>query len=147
VKALNRVQTCFEEGALRHVEPSKGKAFNSLAFAGEWLNEAATNLASGSYRSALASAYLAMFHAARAILFRDGIREKSHYCVGAYLETYVDQGKLESQWVEVFDRLRSARHTDQYSFEARPTKEELEAKLNTAREFVSRMQKLLEETG
>jgi uncharacterized protein (UPF0332 family) len=141
------VQTCFEEGALRHVEPSKGKAFNSLAFAGEWLNEAATNLASGSYRSALASAYLAMFHAARAILFRDGIREKSHYCVGAYLETYVDQGKLESQWVEVFDRLRSARHTDQYSFEARPTKEELEAKLNTAREFVSRMQKLLEETG
>jgi uncharacterized protein (UPF0332 family) len=129
------------------VEPSKGKAFNSLAFAGEWLNEAATNLASGSYRSALASAYLAMFHAARAILFRDGIREKSHYCVGAYLETYVDQGKLESQWVEVFDRLRSARHTDQYSFEARPTKEELEAKLNTAREFVSRMQKLLDETG
>jgi uncharacterized protein (UPF0332 family) len=129
------------------VEPSKGKAFNSLALAGEWLNEAATNLASESYRSALSSAYLAMFHAARAILFRDGIREKSHYCVGAYLETFVDQGKLESQWVEVFDRIRSARHTDQYSFEARPTKEELEAKLNTAREFVSRMQKLLEETG
>jgi len=147
VKALNRVQTCFEEGSLRHVAPSKGKAFNSLAFAGEWLNEAAINLASGSYRSALSSAYLAMFHAARAILFRDGIREKSHYCVGAYLETYVEQGKLEGQWVAVFDRIRSARHTDQYSFESIPSKEELEAGLKTAQEFVSRMQKLLEETG
>jgi len=43
--------------------------------AGEWLDEAEKNMAAEAYRSALASAYLAFFHAARTVLFRDGVRE------------------------------------------------------------------------
>ena len=67
-------------------------------------------------RSAISSAYLAVFHSARAVLFRDGVREKSHYCIGLYLQKYVEEGTLEEEWPMLFDRIRSVRHADQYSF-------------------------------
>jgi len=79
------------------------------------------------------------------VLFRDGVREKSHYCVGVYLEKYVDEGVLEEDWVLIFDRIRSVRHTDQYSFRTHPSKEEVDSGIDIAGKFVDRMEKLLEE--
>ncbi|PKK81154.1 MAG: HEPN domain-containing protein [Thermoplasmata archaeon HGW-Thermoplasmata-2] len=131
---------------LRRVEPSKGKALESINLSKEWLEEAEKNAKSKAFRSALSSAYIAMFHSARAILFRDGIREKSHYCVGVYLSDYVERGLLEAEWVSMFDRMRTARHTDQYSFDLSPTSEEVESAIDTAKSFVARMERLLKET-
>jgi len=115
--------------------------------AGEWLDEAKKNAAAEAYRSALASAYLAFFHAARTVLFRDGVREKSHYCVGVYLEKYVEQNVLEEKWVMLFDRMRSARHTDQYSFHPRPSSEEVESAMKAAESFIERIARLMRETA
>ncbi|NLH21235.1 MAG: HEPN domain-containing protein [Methanothrix sp.] len=98
-------------------------------------------------RSALSSAYLAVFHSARAVLFRDGVREKSHYCIGLYLQRYVEEGSLEENWPMLFDRIRSMRHADQYSFMARPTGEEVQAGIDLAERFIERMERLLQETG
>jgi len=72
-------------------------------------------------RSALIAAYMGYFHAARAVLFRDGVREKSHYCIGVYLESYRERGLLEDEWVLQFDHMRGMRQNDQYSRDARPT--------------------------
>jgi len=100
----------------------------------------------GALRSAVSSAYLAVFHAARAVLFRDGVREKSHYCIGLYLQRYVEEGSLEEDWPMLFDRIRSVRHADQYSFMAKPTEEEVQAGIDLAEKFIERMEKLLNET-
>ena len=94
-------------------------------------------------RSALSSAYLAVFHSARAILFRDGVREKSHYCIGLCLQKYVEEGILEEEWPMLFDRVRSLRHADQYSFQGKPAKEEVQAGIDLAERFIERMQRLL----
>ncbi|RLI81696.1 hypothetical protein DRP07_06850 [Archaeoglobales archaeon] len=110
VKFLGSFLRCFKKGLLRYAEPSKEKSQESIKLAKEWLNEAIINFESGALRSALASAYLAVFHFARAILFRDGVREKSHYCVGVYLEKYVRQNLLEGKWIAFFDGIRSIRH-------------------------------------
>lgn len=134
---------CFKQGLLRKVEPSDGKSKESIVQAEEWLNEAMINCEAGAFRSALSSAYLSLFHAARAVLFRDGIREKSHYCVGVYLEKYVEKGELEEEWILIFDRMRSTRHADHYSFYSHPTFEEIQSHINTAKEFIERMKKLL----
>ncbi|WP_052353281.1 HEPN domain-containing protein [Methermicoccus shengliensis] len=136
-------EECFRRGLLRYVEPSKEKSQESIKRAKEWLNEAMINFESGAFRSALLSTYLAVFHSARAVLFRDGVREKSHYCVGVYLEKYVNQNLLEEKWVVVFDRMRSTRHEDQYTFHA-PTSEEVKSSIDTARQFIKRMEELLE---
>ncbi|WP_424353857.1 HEPN domain-containing protein [Methanobacterium sp. MBAC-LM] len=74
---MNDLENCFNRGLLRPVEPSKEKGELSIKQAREWLEEAKRNLENEAYRSAQISTYLALFHSARAILFRDGIREKS----------------------------------------------------------------------
>ena len=143
---MKNIDDCFELGLLRKTEPSHSKSERSLLSAREWLSEARKNLEAEALRSALSSAYLAVFHSARAVLFRDGVREKSHYCIGLYLQRYVEDGSLEEDWPMLFDRIRSVRHADQYSFMARPTDEEVRAGIDLAERFIERMVRLLKET-
>jgi len=132
---------------LRRVTPSADKARQSMKRAEKWLEEAEKSLNNELYDSCLISSYLAMFHSARAVLFRDGWREKSHYCIARYLEEmYVKKGKLEREWIDLLDRLRETRHADQYEVSYFATREEAESALTIAFEFVKRMERLLEET-
>lgn len=147
MKDLKSIDDCFERGLLRRVEPSRIKSEKSLLSARDWLSEAEKTLEAGALRSAVSSAYLAVFHSARAVLFRDGVREKSHYCIGLYLQRYVEEGSLEEDWPMLFDRIRSVRHADQYSFMARPTDEEVQAGIDLAERFIERMERLIEEIG
>ena len=146
MRDLKSIDDCFERGLLRRVEPSRTKSEQSLLSARDWLSEAEKNLEAGAFRSAVSSAYLAVFHSARAVLFRDGVREKSHYCIGLYLQKYVEEGSLEDDWPMLFDRIRSVRHADQYSFMAKPTEEEVHEGIDLAERFIERMEKLLGET-
>ena len=143
---LKNLDDCFERGLLRKVEPSRIKSDQSLLQAADWLSEAEKNLEAGALRSAVSSAYLAVFHSARAVLFRDGVREKSHYCIGLYLQKYEHEGALEEEWPMPFDRIRSIRHSDQYSFMAKPTEDEVLAGIDLSKRFIERMQRLLRET-
>lgn len=142
---LKNIDDCFERGLLRKVEPSRTKSDQSLIQARDWLSEAKKNFKAEAYRSALSSAYLVIFHSARAILFRDGVREKSHYCIGLYLQKYVEKGTLEEEWPMFFDRIRSVRHADQYLFMAKPSKEEVPSGIDLAERFIERMLRLLNE--
>ena len=144
---MKNIDDCFRLGLLRRTEPSRSKSDQSLLSAREWLSEAKKNLVAQALRSALSSAYLAVFHSARAVLFRDGVREKSHYCIGLYLQRYVEEGSLEEDWPMLFDRIRGVRHADQYSFMARPTGEEVQAGIDLAERFIERMEGLLQETS
>lgn len=146
MRDLKSIDDCFERGLLRRVEPSRTKSEQSLLSARDWLSEAEKNLEAGAFRSAVSSAYLAVFHSARAVLFRDGVREKSHYCIGLYLQRYVEEGSLEEDWPMLFDRIRSVRHADQYSFMAKPTEDEVHEGIDLAERFIERMEKLLGET-
>ncbi len=140
-------ERCVRKGLLRRVTPSADKARQSIKRAERWLEEAEKSLNSGLYDSCLITSYLAMFHAARAVLFRDGWREKSHFCIARYIEEmYVKKGKLEREWIDLLDRLRETRHADQYDVSYFATREEAESMLNIAFEFVERMEKLLEES-
>jgi uncharacterized protein (UPF0332 family) len=58
----------------------------------------------------------------------------------------MEQGVLENDWVLIFDRMRSLRHTDSYSFRIHPTREEVEYGIGIAGEFIDRMEKLLNKT-
>lgn len=52
----------------------------------------------GEHKWVTVQAYYAMFHAARALLYAEGYREKSHYCLSvALLELYVDTSKIKSR--------------------------------------------------
>ena len=143
---MNKLNECFRRSLLRKVKPSKIKSRQSLQQADKWVKESHKNLSSGAYSSAQLSIYLIIFHAARAVLFRDGVREKSHYCIGIYLESYHKEGFLEEDWILLFDRMRSERHSRQYSFQAEPIPDEIKSGIKSAEDFSQRIKKLLEET-
>ena len=75
----------------------------------------------------------------------DRIFIASHFCIGVYLETYVESGRLEEEWVVLFDHVRGLRQADQYSLDARPTQEEAEAAIHGADRFINRMEDLIRE--
>ena len=135
---------CLKLGLLREIPPSKENAKQSLKAAKEWLKECERNMSGAAYNSCILSAYLAMFHSARALLFRDGFREKSHACLARYLEAkYVRGNKLEGEWVDLLDRYRDLRHDDQYGMSITVIKEDAEEAYGTAKKFVERMTNLL----
>jgi len=134
---------CMREGLLRKIPPSKDKATQSLKKAREWLKEAENSLKGDAFNSSILASYMVMFHAARAILFFDGFREKSHACVARYLEEkYVKTGKLNKKWVELLDHNREIRHNDQYNLSFFSTKEEAENALKSANDFFAEMDNL-----
>ena len=135
---------CIKENLLRNIPPSKEKAEGSIKASKKWFEEGEKDFKVDAFNSSIMSSYIAMFHSARAILFFDGFREKSHYCVARYLEEkYVKKKLLESKWVVVLDHYRELRHHDQYSISFFATKEEAESAIKTAKEFVERMGRLL----
>lgn len=107
------------------------------------LEEAGKNLDVGAFDSCVTSSYMAMFRAARAILFRDGVREKSHYCLARYLDLHVGRGELEQKWVDLLDRIRDVRHAGHYDLSHSSTVEEAESCLEATKRFSEAMEKLL----
>ena len=135
---------CIKENLLRKIPPSKDKAIQSIKKANRWLKEAGSSLKASAFNSSVLASYMAMFHAARSILFIDGYREKSHACVARYLEEkYVKTGKIEKKWIELFDHYREIRHTDQYSVSFSATEEEAKKAIKSAAEFLERMKRFL----
>src|SRR3972149_3497878 len=138
-----RFENCIEKGLLRKIPASKDNAVRSINKAESWLKEAEKSFQGEAYDSSVLSSYLAMFHSARAILFIDGYREKSHACVARYLEEkYVKTGKLERKWVELLDHSREIRHDDQYNLSFISTREDAEHALESARDFLLAIENL-----
>jgi uncharacterized protein (UPF0332 family) len=77
------------------------------------------------------------------VLFRDGVREKSHYCIARYMEKYVENDSLEEEWVTLLDRMREIRHMDQYTLQYSATHEEATSSMDSAKKFVKRIKILL----
>ena len=139
-----RFKDCLEKGLLRKVPASKAKAFSSIKKAEKWLEDARKSLSSEAFDSSVLASYMGFFHSARAILFIDGYREKSHACVARYLEEkYVKTNKLEKKWVDLLDHQREIRHTGQYDLSYSSTGEDAKSAIQSAAKFLERMKELL----
>ena len=140
-----KYKDCLEKGLLRKIPPSKDKALGSIKKAEKWFDEAKKSLKTKALDSSVLASYLVFFHSARAVLFFDGIREKSHACIALYLEEmYVKTGKLEKKWVELLDHQRDLRHSGQYDLSFSATEKEAGDALDSAGNFLKRMKVLLE---
>ncbi len=82
-----------------------------------------------------------MFHAARSILFRDGIKERSHLCVISYLqEGYPELKKLANQ----LDIYRRNRHNTLYALDFLITDDEANQAINDAEQFYKQIKEILD---
>ena len=78
------------------------------------------------------SLYNAFFHLARSLLFKDGIKERSHYCIARYIEKHYDLDKF----VNAFETVMSIRHNVQYSTEKVEIDEDLAELINICQNFI-----------
>lgn len=143
------LQECFDRRQLRVVSPDALKSASSIETAEDKLKQA-KELASARFgQVALVTTYASMFHAGRALLYRDGVQEKSHFCLVVYLrEKYGKPGKLDNGLLTVFDALREERHDVMYGVEKIKIKKgEIEFAIKSAESLITSVKKLLGNSG
>jgi len=139
-----KLKECFEKRLLRRERPDLEKSKRSMEVAETKLNEAEKALSHKLFDATIILAYTAMFHAARAILFKDGIVEKSHICLIEYLrEKYVNNGKLSEATMNTLDTLRIDRHETLYGLEVKNDEKEAKYSLEKATEFLATIKRLI----
>ena len=138
------VEECLAEGLLKKTDPDRKKALRSLELSAHKIEIAKRELKAGIYENVVISAYTSMFHSARALLYRDGYKERSHYAIFVYLnEKYTD--KMERRYLHEFNSLRMERHELMYGLEKLPEilKAEAESVVEIAEGFLEQVKKIL----
>ena len=140
-----RIKDCYSKGLLRKRRPDQGKSERAMELAYKDLERANKLLESNFYMESRLLSYTGMFQAARAILFKDGIFERSHFCVVEYLrENYVKKHILDMSYVNWLDTLRTIRHESLYGLEiVEETSEDAEDALDKASKFIEKIASIL----
>lgn len=135
------IKECLEKGYLKKVKPDISKAKQSLKIAEDKFDEALKSFEAELFESTIVFAYMAMFHSARALLFKDGYTQKSHLAVIAFLkEKY--EFILEKQLIYEFDTVRIARHDSLYGLDTNFSHNDAKNMLDIAQKFIDKIKTL-----
>jgi uncharacterized protein (UPF0332 family) len=135
-------EDCLKHRLLREIPPDREKSKKSLEVAKVRLGEAGNALKAKFFQYAVLAAYMAMFHAARALLYRDGMQEKSHLAVYIYLkEKYAD--KIPINVLNLLSVHRIERHETLYGLEYTPAQQDASRAIEDAKTFVKEIEKAL----
>ncbi len=136
------VDDCFRLRLLRKIMPDMQKSRRSLEVSKERLKNAEKAEKAGFFQFAILDSYMTMFHAARALLYRDGIQEKSHFAISIYLkEKY--SGKIPINVINFLNIHRIERHETMYGLEYEPKIDDARIAMEDARVFVKEIEKIL----
>ncbi|NTW28166.1 MAG: HEPN domain-containing protein [Coriobacteriia bacterium] len=131
--ASNRIVK--QEHAVHLIPAEIGSARNDLRWA-------EASFESGNPKWATIQAYYGIFHAARALLFSQGYREKSHFCLKAAIQAlFVDEGVLAQEYLDDFDTTMLLRETADYRSDF--SRDGAESAVEAARRFLGKAEELL----
>lgn len=141
-----RVQDCYDKGLLRKRRPDPLKSKRAIELAKADLKRAARLLESEFYMESRLLSYTGMFQAERALLFKDGVFERSHACVVEYLRVnYTKKHILDINYVNWLDFLRVERHETLYGLDIIDvSKDEAEDALSKGLKFIEKINGILE---
>ena len=135
-------EKCLQNKRLISFAGAKNLADKELSEALSDLEEAQDRFDNQRYKYSTSTAYYAMFHAARALLYSQGYRERSHFCVVAAMEELFGKtGKIEMRLVRALNQAMTLRHDADYAAEY--SEEGAEQILKNAKEFIQKAQKIL----
>ena len=139
---IRNVEDCFKFRLLRDIKPDKEKTKRSLEISKHRLNEAENVLKLKIYEYVILEAYMSMFHAARALLYKNGIQEKSHFAMYIYLkEKY--SNKIPLHILNLLNIHRTERHEAMYGLEYKPTEEDAVTAIQDAKIFIKEIEKCI----
>ena len=139
---VKSIEEYFRLRLLRKIKPSLEKSERSLDLAKRAIKDAESMLKYGFYNMVIVQAYMGMFHSARALLYRDGIQEKSHFAMYIYLkEKY--RKKIPLDIINLLNIHRIERHETLYDLDYKPGKEDAELALRDAKLFLKEIERTL----
>jgi len=139
------MKDCFEKRLLKRGGPDLLKSEKALEISKKNLAKSESLMKHGFHSEAIIAAYTAMFQSARALLFRDGIFERSHYCVVEYLkENYVKNHLLTNEFLYTINVYGTQRHEVLYRLEEISFEEsEVKDALAKAKKFIKTISQML----
>lgn len=94
------------------------------------------------YKWCIIQSYYCMFHAARALIYSCGYREKSHHCLSVALKAlFVETGKMERSLADIFDSAMSLRENADYH--SRFSEKRAKATIASAEKFLHKAREIL----
>jgi uncharacterized protein (UPF0332 family) len=134
-------QECLGKRLLVRIKPDPELAEKEFITAEEDLEEAKhTKGVDKNFKWAIVQGYYSMFHAAKAILYLIGLKEKSHRCLASVLDELSAKGLVESMVVEQFKSCMEARENADYRHVY--SEEEANRVVTAAEGFLGEMRKL-----
>jgi uncharacterized protein (UPF0332 family) len=132
----------LEKKRIFHFSKAKNLVDKELKVALDDLTEAKDRFRHERYKYATINAYYATFHAARALLFSKGYRERSHYALYVAIESLlVETGLLEKRYSHILKDSMSLREDADYGGEF--SKDGASLSINNAEEFMKKAKEVL----
>lgn len=136
------LKDCFKTKKIRKFPGVEKLTRIEIKAAEEDITEAKNRFKAGKFKYATVSGYYSLFHSARALLYRVGYREKSHYCLReAIKEFYVREKILDSGFLKHFDEAMGLRQSADY--ESVFSKDGARLALKGAEKFLSAAKEIL----
>lgn len=138
---IEALKTIIDRGHLKVEEPSNEEHINHFIEQAKFdLERAENSLDEKDYKWSIVKSYYSMFNAARAVLFKLGLRDQRHYVIASVLDELSKLGKLESRYVDDFKA--SMRSREDANYRSIFSLETASFVLETAKEFLNRMKVL-----
>lgn len=110
------IESCLREGFLQRIKVERDLIEKELGEAEYDLDKAEHALEEGDFKWSIVKSYYSMFHAARAVLFSLGLKERRHFAIGVVLQDLNAKGKLESKFISDFSAAIEAREDADYRY-------------------------------
>jgi len=136
------IEECYENRMLRKIPQDPKKAKRSLEIAENKLKTAKEAFEKELYGPTIIYSYTSMFHSSRALLYKDGIQEKSHICLVLYIkENY--SNKIPPYLINSLNSFRKERHESLYGLDFIETKKDGELSIHDAEQLLITVKKIL----
>ena len=136
------IEECYKNRMLRKILKDPKKAKRSLEIAENKLKTAKEAFEKELYGPTIIYGYTSMFHSSRALLYKDGIQEKSHICLVLYIkENY--SNKIPPYLINSLNSFRKERHETLYGLEFIETRKDAELSIHDADQLLTTVKKIL----
>lgn len=135
-------QKCLQNNKIKPFPKGKILVSKELEIARDDWKIAKESLAKKNYKWSTIQSYYSMFHAARALLYSRGYRERSHYClVVGIRELYMNKNLLSHTLVEALQFGKTLRENADYYADFSQTG--AKDMLDKAKEFLEKTKEIL----
>jgi uncharacterized protein (UPF0332 family) len=136
------IKKCFEQRMLRKITPDPKKAKRSLEIAESKLKTAKDAFKKELYGPTIIYGYTSMFHSSRALLYKDGIQEKSHFCLVLYIKEKYSKN-IPPYLINSLNSFRKERHETLYGLDFIETKKDAELAIHDAEQLLDTIKKIV----